>query len=122
MPRSKKLQVNNQSEGAQIIGCELYIKLQVFLESYLEKLQKVFISNNEFLLVQCLLMFIILKSGIDLIDEELLKFFTKKWEEYQFSSKVLDGFCTYLNRHWVKRENDSGHNNVYEIYNVKFHF
>lgn len=45
--RSKKLQVNNQSEGAQIIGCELYIKLQVFLESYLEKLQKVFISNNE---------------------------------------------------------------------------
>lgn len=44
-PRSKKLQTNNQSEGAQIIGCELYIKLQVFLESYLEKLQKVNILN-----------------------------------------------------------------------------
>lgn len=33
--------VGNPSEGAQIIGCELYQKLQAFLESYLNKLLKV---------------------------------------------------------------------------------
>lgn len=96
-PKSKKNQLATQSEGAQIIGCELYQKLQAFLESYLENLKR---------------------TGTDLMDEQILKFFTLKWEEYQFSSKVLNGFCTYLNRHWVKRENDSGHNNVYEIYNL----
>lgn len=33
--------VANPSEGAQIIGCELYLKLQAFLDSYLIKLVKV---------------------------------------------------------------------------------
>ena len=39
--KSGKRSQGSQSEGAQIIGCELYQKLQYFLESYLEKLQKV---------------------------------------------------------------------------------
>ncbi len=51
--KSKKSQTtNNPNEGAQIIGCELYTKLKIFLENFLIDLQKVlFIKlSNEFLL------------------------------------------------------------------------
>ncbi|XP_031636613.1 cullin-1-like [Contarinia nasturtii] len=82
--------------SSELFGRELYKRLKHFLENYVTEL---------------------LKSGSNLIDEDLLTFYNTKWVEYHFSSTVLNGVFSYFNRQWVRREREE-HKDVYDVYQL----
>jgi cullin 1 len=86
------------SNSPKFVGLELYKKLQKFLkENFLRDLRP---------------------KGSDLLGEDLLEFWVTSWSDYTFSSKVVNGMFSYLNRHWVKREQDEGKKDICDVYTL----
>ncbi|XP_046988438.1 cullin-1-like [Schistocerca americana] len=76
---------------------ELYLCLRHFLENHMANL---------------------LSGMKDLLAEDLLLHYTQCWETYRLRIHVLDGICGYLNRHWIKREVEEGHRDIFDIYHT----
>uniref|UniRef100_A0A914C0K7 Cullin family profile domain-containing protein n=1 Tax=Acrobeloides nanus TaxID=290746 RepID=A0A914C0K7_9BILA len=87
----------NAPGGAEFIGSDLYERLKKFISDFVGEL-----------LVTCK----------DKAGNQLLEKYTTLWKQFQFSSTVVNGIFAYLNRHWIKRELDEGHQDIYEVYNL----
>uniref|UniRef100_A0A5S6QL19 Cullin family profile domain-containing protein n=1 Tax=Trichuris muris TaxID=70415 RepID=A0A5S6QL19_TRIMR len=91
---------DNPTLSNEFIGFELYNRMQHYLEDYVQKLADF--------------------AG-DMLDEDLIQFFTVEWNRYRFSSKIIDGLCSYLNRHWIRRVMDEGNDTILEVYHLALH-
>ncbi len=83
--------------GANLMGGDLYQLLANYLKTFLLDL---------------------LQQSAKFTDEALLSFYSKQWHRYTMGSTLIHHIFRYLNRHWVKREIDEGHKNIYDIYTV----
>jgi cullin 1 len=83
--------------GNEVLGERLYEKLRQHLDVYLQH---------------------VTEGGVSKSDECLLDFYVKNWDDYTFSSNIIHHLFTYLNRHWVRREQEDRNIKVYEIYSM----
>ncbi|KAJ3326114.1 hypothetical protein HDU76_013004 [Blyttiomyces sp. JEL0837] len=82
-------------KGANLMGADLYSNLKEYLRRHLNGL-----LNNQ---------------NKESLNESLLHFYTQRWVKYTRASTYIHHIFRYLNRHWVKKEIDEGHKNVYDI-------
>jgi hypothetical protein len=76
-------------KGANLMGAELYNNLQQYLKRHL---------------------MLVKEKGSGLIDDPLLHYYVQEWQRYNIASTYIHHVFRYLNRHWVRREIDEGHN------------
>lgn len=55
-------------------------------------------------------------SGLE--NDDLLRFYAEKWEEFERSSRLLQRVFIYLNTHWVHRQREEGNKDVYPAYEL----
>ncbi|KAE9555745.1 hypothetical protein FO519_001097 [Halicephalobus sp. NKZ332] len=83
--------------GAEFVGLELYEYLKDYMIKYVRKLRQEIESFR----------------GSELLDN-----YHRVWLNFQFSSNVVNGIFSYLNRHWIKRELDEGKPDIHQVYNL----
>jgi cullin 1 len=47
-------------------------------------------------------------TAADLNGDDILTFYSKQWEDFKFSSKILNGIAAYFNNRWIKSEFNKG--------------
>ncbi|KAK9448784.1 Cullin [Limtongia smithiae] len=92
-PQSLRSGSSAQSNGAQLIGGDLYYNLIDYLEKHLNKIK---IESEEY------------------TDDGLIKYYIRTWNRYTTGARYLNHIFEYLNRHWVKRERIEGRT-VYDV-------
>jgi hypothetical protein len=55
-------------------------------------------------------------------DDDVLRLYEMHWNQYKNQCRYLNSCCQYLNRHWVRREYDSGRKDVKEIGPVRYFY
>ncbi|KAK0421362.1 hypothetical protein QR680_015198 [Steinernema hermaphroditum] len=96
--RAQRAAAGTSKGGAEFVGADLYEMLEDYLKGYVTSIQNRFASLQN--------------------EDELLREYAREWQQYAFSSKVVDGLFRYLNRHWIKREKDDGSKTVHEVYTL----
>lgn len=51
-------------------------------------------------------------------DDSLLSFYVERWNRYNAAAKYNQNLFRFLDRHYVKREQDEGHTDVHEVYTL----
>ncbi|KAI9299021.1 Cullin family protein [Neoconidiobolus thromboides FSU 785] len=88
---------SSQENQIDFTGGLLYVKLENFLSEYLGNLFKE-------------------KSKLNL--ESLLQFYSHQWDRFLQGAKCLNNIFSYLNRHWIKRQNIEDKKSVAEIFSL----
>lgn len=80
--------------GATLVGQDIYNKLKAHLVHFSERL---------------------LQDAQPHLGEALLSFFNNRWESYVLSARSINSLFAYLNRHWVKRQEEESVHGIYKI-------